>query len=137
MSASVCPSAKTSWLLFVVLKNIGHALYRLLVDEKGSGDQKKAVSDGFDEGQLKHLYLRLISWPKYLAKDSSQACALGEMKGLLAGPLRYGRGEATEFFVTLSNDACVLHYTSGAIPTAESSWRTLRIWCLVLKNLQN
>ncbi|CAI8803980.1 hypothetical protein EMIT0P171_10218 [Pseudomonas sp. IT-P171] len=59
------------------------------------------------------------------------------MKGLLAGPLRYGRGEATEFFVTLSNDAGVLHYTSGAIPTAESSWRTLQMLCLVLKSLRN
>lgn len=37
------------------------------------------------------------------------------MKGLLAGPLCYGQGEASEFFVTLSNDAGVLHYTSGAI----------------------
>jgi hypothetical protein len=48
----VCPSAKNSWLLFVVLKNIGLALYRLLVDEKGSGDRKKTVSDGFDGGLL-------------------------------------------------------------------------------------
>ena len=93
LSASVCPSAKTSWLLFVVLKNIVHALYRLLVDEKGSGDQKKAVSDGFDEGQLKHLYLRLISWPKYLAKDSSQACALDINERIVSRPftVRTGR----------------------------------------------
>jgi hypothetical protein len=44
------------------------------------------------------------------------------MKGLLAGPFRYGQGEATEFFVTLSNDAGVLRYISGVIPTLERSW---------------
>lgn len=35
------------------------------------------------------------------------------MKGLIADPFRCGQGETTEFFVTLSNHAGVLHYTSG------------------------
>ena len=44
------------------------------------------------------------------------------MKGLLGRPLRYGPAEAAESLVTLSNDAGVLNYTSGATLTLESSW---------------
>ena len=51
------------------------------------------------------------------------------MKGLLGRPLRYGPAEAAESLVTLSNDAGVLNYTSGATLTLESSWLTLRILC--------
>jgi len=32
-----------------------HELYRLLVDEKGSGDGKKSVSGGLESNPLKHL----------------------------------------------------------------------------------
>jgi hypothetical protein len=45
------------WLAIIIARECP-TLYRLLVDEKGSDDRKKTVSDGFEGGPLKQLYLR-------------------------------------------------------------------------------